>query len=143
MVQVPELRLLERSILTNGWIQPIIINPDGMIIDGFHRWRISQESAGLKARFHGLVPCVVMPLTKPQAMLLTIRINRAKGTHMAFRMSEIVRELIDTHHYDPQEISVEIGATKDEVDLLYQDGVFSRKKIKDYVYSNAWYPVEK
>lgn len=142
-VQRAELRLLERSIMTIGWVQPIIINPEGMIIDGFHRWCISQDSAELKKKYSGMVPCVVMELSKPKAMLLTIRINRAKGTHMAFRMSEIVRELIDVHHYDPEEIAIEIGGTRDEVDLLYQDGVFSAKKIKDYVYSKAWYPAEK
>ena len=33
VVFTPELKLLERSILKCGWIQPIIINPDGMVID--------------------------------------------------------------------------------------------------------------
>ena len=32
-----ELKLLELSLMTNGWIQPILINKDKTIIDGFHR----------------------------------------------------------------------------------------------------------
>jgi hypothetical protein len=58
-------------------------------------------------------------------------------------MHDIVRELVDKHDLDPQEIAQEIGATRDEVDLLYQDGVFAAKKIKDYAYSEAWVPVER
>jgi len=32
------LDLLVRSIMTNGWTQPIVCRPDYTIIDGFHRW---------------------------------------------------------------------------------------------------------
>jgi ParB-like chromosome segregation protein Spo0J len=137
-----ELRLLERSILQCGWIQPIIINPDGLVIDGFHRWRLSMDSQSIRARYAGKVPCVVMPLSVPQAMMLTVRINRAKGSHVAVRMSELVKALIDEHKCDPQEIAQNIGATLDEISLLYQDGVFAAKNIKDYRYSKAWYPKE-
>lgn len=142
VVFTPELKLLERSILKCGWIQPIIINPDGLVIDGFHRWRLSQDSAALKERYAGKVPCVVMNLSKPEAMLLTIRINRAKGTHIAVQMSEIVHELIDVHKYSREQIAENIGAGLDEIDLLYQDGVFKMKNIKDYKYSKAWYPAD-
>lgn len=142
VVFTPELKLLERSILLCGWIQPVIINPDNMIIDGFHRWSLSKDSAALNAKYGGLLPCVIMPLSKPEAMMLTIRINRAKGTHVAVQMSEIIHQLIDEHHIDPQQIAQDIGATKQEIDLLYQDGVFKMKNIKDYKYSKAWYPIE-
>ena len=54
-----------------------------------------------------------------------------------------MRELIDVHHCDPQEVAIEIGATKDEVELLYQEGVFKMKNIADYKYSQAWYPAER
>jgi len=142
VVFTPELKLLERSILKSGWIQPIIINPEGMVIDGFHRWRLSQDSAALKKKYAGKVPCVIMNLTKAESMLLTIRINRAKGSHVAIQMSEIVRELLDVHNYDPQELADNIGATLDEINLLHTDGVFKMKNIENYKYSKAWYPHE-
>jgi ParB-like chromosome segregation protein Spo0J len=44
VVHTPELRLLEKSIVSNGWIQPILVNPDGIIIDGYHRWRLALEA---------------------------------------------------------------------------------------------------
>ena len=138
----PEMSLLERSLLLTGWVQPILIAKDGTIIDGFHRTTLSRMSEALRKRYGGMVPCAVLDVTRDQAMILTIRMNRAKGSHVAVRMSKIVHELIDVHHLDPAEIAVEIGATKEEVDLLYQDDVFEAKKIASWEYSKAWYPIE-
>lgn len=137
-----ELALLEQSILSTGWMQPVLCNPDGVIIDGFHRWMLSQESAKIRAKYEGWVPCVVLHVSRAEAMMMTIRINRAKGTHAAVRMSDIVKELIDVHGCDPHEVATKIGATKDEVDLLYQDSIFVAKDMKNYKYSRAWIPKE-
>lgn len=137
-----ELALLERSILLTGWVQPVLCSRDWVIIDGFHRVQLSQHSAALRERYAGQVPCAVLNVDRATAMVLTIRMNRAKGTHVAVRMSSIVKELIDVHQFERQEIAAEIGATMDEIDLLYQDGVFAMKNIKDYRYSKAWVPGE-
>jgi hypothetical protein len=123
-------------------VQPVLIAADGTIIDGFHRSMLSRESAALKKRYGGKVPCAVLDIPRHKAMILTIRMNRAKGTHVACRMSDIVRELIDVHHCDPQEVAIEIGATKDEIDLLYQEGVFKKLDVANTPYSRAWYPAE-
>lgn len=136
----PELRLLEHSLLASGWVQPILVDREGRIIDGFHRWRLAQDSKALRRKYGGFVPVAVLDLDRPQAMLATIRMNRAKGTHVAVRMSAVVRELIDVHGMDPAEIAAGIGATRDEIDLLHQDGVFAAKKIAEHRYSKAWYP---
>ena len=40
-VSEENLKLLVQSILTNGWTLPIVVRPDGTIIDGFHRWTVS------------------------------------------------------------------------------------------------------
>ena len=40
----------------------------------------------------------------------------------------------------PEELAQDIGATKAEIELLYQEGVFKMKNIKDYKYSKAWVP---
>lgn len=137
-----ELRLLEKSILMTGWVQPILCTADGTIVDGFHRAMLSRDSKALRERYHGKVPCAVLNMSRPEAMLATIRMNRAKGTHVAVRMSEIVRELVDVHGVSPEQIASEIGATADEIALLRQDGVFKMKNIAGYAYSKAWYPKE-
>jgi hypothetical protein len=138
----PELRLLELSILRTGWVQPVLATRDGMIIDGYHRWRLAQESPRLLERYGGRLPVALLDLDEAEAMLLTVRMNRAKGSHVAVKMSELVKTLIDRHGLDRQQIAHEIGATLDEVDLLYQDGVFKARKIAEWQYSKAWYPKE-
>lgn len=139
----PELRLLESLLLTHNWLHPLLITKRELIvIDGFHRWMLARESKKLQEKFQGLVPCVELDITRPEAMMLTISINRAKGTHTAVKMSEIVHELVNEHGIDPQYIAEKIGATKAEVDLLYQDGVFKARNLEKWRYSNAWYPVE-
>jgi hypothetical protein len=72
---------------------------------------------------------------------MTIRINRAKGTHVAVEMHKIVAELIEDFGLDRKTIAAEIGGTTEEVDLLAQEGVFAAKKIHNWAYSQAWYPV--
>ncbi|ASR83888.1 hypothetical protein SEA_WALTZ_7 [Arthrobacter phage Waltz] len=137
-----ELALLEHSLLSTGWIQPVLVNPEGLVIDGFHRWRLSQDSAKVKARYGGRVPVAVIDVDRPAAMLMTIRINRAKGTHVALDMSAIVRELLEDHGYPAKTIAQEMGASMDEVNLLSQQGVFAVRDIPNHKYSQAWYPAE-
>jgi len=75
-------------------------------------------------------------------MILTVRMNRAKGSHVALKMSGMIRELIDKHGWSNTDVGKEIGASVKEIDLLYQDSVFKMKNIKNYKYSKAWYPVQ-
>lgn len=135
-----ELVLLERSLLVTGWIQPILALPDGTVIDGFHRWRLALDSKPVKKRWAGKVPVVTLNLTLPEAMLMTIRINRAKGNHQAAEMSRIVRSLLADHGYTVDMIGQEIGADRHETELLAQEGVFAQRDIKHHAYSRAWYP---
>jgi diadenosine tetraphosphate (Ap4A) HIT family hydrolase len=79
-----------------------------------------------------------MDITEAERMLLTIRINRAKGNHVAVKMHEIITELVDTHKLTFDEIMKEIGCTRQEVELLYKKGVFDALNIKEHKYSKAW-----
>lgn len=138
----PELKLLEFSILSQGWLQPILVTRERIIIDGFHRWSLARDSQPIRERWDSRVPCVLLDLTRAQAMALTVRINRAKGSHAALKMHELVCELVDKHGWTREQVALEIGATLKEVDLLRQDGVFAMKNIKNYAYSKAWVPKE-
>ena len=137
-----EMNLIERSILRTGWIQPILINSNKTIIDGFHRWTLSQVSDQLKQKYDGMVPCTVLDVTDTEAMVITVRINRAKGTHLAFRMSEYVRELVEKHKVPIEQLATDIGGTVDEVMLLMKSDVFEHKDIQNWAYSEAWGPAE-
>ena len=139
----PELRLLERSIVRQGWVQPVLISRDNTIIDGFHRWRLSLESEQLQAKYQGQIPCARLDVDRDEAMILTVRMNRAKGSHESVRMSALVKRLIDEYAWDPQQIAQEIGANRAEVDLLYQDSIFKERNIAEYRYSYAWVPEDR
>lgn len=140
-VMTPELVLLERSILTTGWVQPILVNADGQVIDGFHRWRLSQDSKALRTRYKGDVPVARLHVDEPTAMAITVRMNRAKGHHGAVQMAALAHSIIGDHGWTREQLATEIGATATEVDLLLQDGVFTAKGTADWAYSPAWYPV--
>lgn len=142
MVFTPELRLLEASILQQGWIQPVAINPQDVILDGFHRWMLSRTSEKVRARYDGQLPTVVLDLDRAQSMLFTVRINRAKGSHGALKMAELVKELVHDLGLPPQDVAAGIGATMEEVNLLLQESVFKAKNMDGYKFSEAWYPVE-
>lgn len=141
-VFAPELKLLELSILRQGWMQPILCSRDGVIIDGFHRTELSRQSEELRARYGGFVPCVVLDLSEAEAMCLTVRINRAKGSHSAIRMSAIVKDLIDRLGMTPELAGREMGMHSSEVDVLYQDSIFAMKKTADYRFAKAWTPAQ-
>ncbi|QFG05750.1 ParB-like nuclease domain protein [Bacillus phage 035JT001] len=145
VVMNQELKLLEFSIVKNGWIQPILVNQEAgqtgfTIIDGFHRYTLAKQSKTLRERDKGKAPCVIMRLPEAERMLLTIRINRAKGTHVSYRMSDIIKKLINEYNLDPKYIGQSIGATKAEIDLLMMEDVFKKLDIQNHKYSKAWYP---
>ncbi|MCQ9290690.1 ParB N-terminal domain-containing protein [Staphylococcus hyicus] len=136
-----EMNLLKFSLLKQGWIQPILVTQSYEIIDGFHRATLAKQDKQVKDMTNGLVPVVIMDLTEPQRMLLTIRINRAKGSHIAVKMSDIIKTLVRDYGMSLDTIKKEIGATKDEVELLLMDNVFKQKGINEQTkYSKAWIP---
>lgn len=138
----PELRLLELNLLTIGWVQPILANTNLLVIDGFHRWRLSQDSKQITARWGGKVPVAVLEMDDDEAMALTVRMNRAKGTHTAIHMHKLVARLLHEHSWTRERVSKAIGATLKEVDVLAKEGVFAMKDIANWAYSKAWYPIE-
>lgn len=142
VVFTQELNLLEESILTMGWIFPIIVNRNYVIIDGFHRWMLSTTSQKIRERDAEEVPCVVVDIDDREAMMMTVRMNRAKGTHIAFRMSDLVQDLIDNYGVTPEECIQKMGMTPSEVVLLHDGSLLKHHKLEGYKYSNAWIPVE-
>ncbi|MCU0439329.1 MAG: ParB N-terminal domain-containing protein [Raineya sp.] len=126
-----ELELLELSIIQTGWVQPLLVTKDLVIIDGFNRATISRVNAWK-------VPACVLDISESERMLLTIRINRAKGSHVAFKMSEVIKKLINEFGLEKSYVARSIGASLKEIDLLLEDDVFTRLNIKDHKYSKAW-----
>lgn len=141
VVFTKEKELLKFSIIKNGWIQPILTTEENIIIDGFHRATLAKTDKEVKELTNGKVPVVRMKLSEPERMLLTIRINRAKGSHIAVKMGDIIKKLINNYGISKKEIMEQIGATKDEIELLMLDNVFKKYEFnEESEYSKAWVP---
>lgn len=138
-----ELKLLELSLLKQGWIQPVLACKEDdkyVIIDGYHRWWLTKNKQQCREMTDGMVPCAVLELSIPERMLLTVRINRAKGSHIACKMHELISSVVNEYQYSIADVCSAIGATKDEVDLLLKENVFKKLDIENHEYSKAWYP---
>jgi len=135
-----ELKLLKISIMEDGWTQPIVINPDNTIVDGFHRWTVSGHKE-IHSLTDGKVPTVmVTPKDKSQQQMATIRHNRARGTHGVLEMSNIVTEMVE-NGLEGSEIMKRLGMEKEEVTrLLFKAGIPKSEVFKDKEFSKAWKP---
>lgn len=155
----PELKLIKLSLLSQGWIQPVLVAREEIpgafedvkggdepsqpktrlvIIDGFHRSSLTKVDPELRALTGGKVPCAVLDLSIPERMLLTVRINRAKGSHVAVKMHDLVSRLVSEHGLPKEEIAKKIGATVAEVELLLTENVFKKLDIENHEFSKAW-----
>lgn len=119
-VAPPEMKLLELSIASDGYTQPIVTweREDGLfeVVDGFHRHLV-----GKKLGFSHL-PIVVINKDREGSndrVAATIRHNRARGKHKIDAMSEIVRDL-SRRNWSEEKIASELGMDSDEVLRLKQ-----------------------
>lgn len=141
-VAPPEMKLLELSILEDGYTQPIVTwrNEEKLeVVDGFHRNKVGKECKEITERIHGYLPVVVANenrTEKGDRIASTIRHNRARGKHMVNAMSEIVIEL-KNRNWKNERISKELGMDEDEILRLMQitglQGLF-----KDEDFSRSW-----
>lgn len=114
VVSDSNLRLLTQSILANGWTLPIVVRPDGVIIDGFHRWTVAGQEP-LKSKLGGKVPVVIVEHEDESADIFgTITHNRAKGTHQLAPMKSIIKKLLASGK-TVKEIGRELGMKPEEV----------------------------
>jgi ParB-like chromosome segregation protein Spo0J len=139
-VAPPELKLLKISILEDGWTQPIVINSDNSIVDGFHRWTVSGHKE-IFSLTDGLVPVVTLSQkTQSDKQMATIRHNRARGTHGVLEMSNIVVDLVNDG-LQGEEIMKRLGMEKEEVvRLLYKNGIPKSQVFTELEFSKSWTP---
>jgi ParB-like chromosome segregation protein Spo0J len=134
-VATPEMKLLELSILEDGYTQPIVTYYDAeqdkyIIVDGFHRYTV-----GKKLQLKEL-PIVVIDKPIEDRIASTIRHNRARGTHQIDSMQEIMKILIDSGKSDNW-ISKHLGMDKDEVLRLKQLTGLA-ELFKNHEFSRSW-----
>lgn len=141
-VAPPEMKLLEISIVNDGYTQPIVTftgKENIEVVDGFHRNRVGKESEIVQERIKGFLPIVSIrkeQSSKNDRIASTIRHNRARGKHIVDAMSEIVIEL-KNRNWKNDRIARELGMDEDEILRLCQitglEGLFS-----DDDFSRSW-----
>jgi len=141
-VAPPEMKLLEHSINSDGYTQPIVSMPHDdkyEVVDGFHRHRVGKESELVSNKIYGYLPIVKINserMDKNDRMAATIRHNRARGEHRVDSMADIVVEL-KRRFWSDEKISKELGMEPDEVLRLTQvTGLASLFADKEF--SEAW-----
>lgn len=142
-VASPEMRLLQLSIMQDGYTQPIVAWPvaEGVheVIDGFHRNRVGREVGAVKKRTMGRLPISVINserTSKEDRIAATIRHNRARGKHSVDAMSDIVVDLA-RRNWSNEKIATELGMEPDEVLRLRQVSGLA-DLFADCEFSEAW-----
>jgi len=135
-VAPPEMKLLEVSIKTDGYTQPIVVwkTEEGYeVVDGFHRHLVGKK-LGMSH-----LPVVVLNdenTSREERIAATIRHNRARGKHQVKAMSDIVVEL-SRRNWSDERIGKELGMEPDEVLRLKQITGLA-ELFADGDFSEAW-----
>ncbi len=141
-VAPPEMKLLEVSILEDGYTQPIVAWRTGEtfeVIDGFHRNRVARESKVIGERVHGYLPLAIINSEREDRgdrIASTIRHNRARGKHKVEAMSDIVVEL-KRRNWSDERIAKNLGMDQDEILRLCQITGLS-DLFSDSEFSKSW-----
>lgn len=139
----PDLRLLADSIRDYGIISPIVVQKKTLhIIDGYHRWLVCGNDKSLQRSFGGQVPVAVVDIDTVDAMVMHIRLNRAKGQLVARYMSSVVRDIAASKKYSLQEMEELFNMNMLELDLMLDGSLLKMRKVKEHTYSKAWVPIE-
>lgn len=145
-VAAPEMALLERSIVVDGYTQPVVTWLDGdrrETVDGFHRREVGRGCEAVRKTTLGYLPVTTVgdgSTKRGDRMASTIRHNRARGRHQVTGMCEIVRDLAKRNWTD-KKIGRELGMEPDEVLRLKQISGLA-ELFADRDFSEAWEPVD-
>lgn len=140
-VASPEMKLLELSIMEDGYTQPVVTFYDKekdkyIIVDGFHRYSVLLNNKKIYERENGKLPVVVIDKDLGERIASTIRHNRARGSHDIDLMSNIITELHNLGRTD-EWIAKHLGMDADEVLRLKQITGLA-ELFKDRAFSEAW-----
>lgn len=120
----PEQYLLIKSILEDGYTQPVVCYYLSDIdryelVDGFHRYLAMKMNSEIYEREDGCLPVSIIDKPLNKRMASTVRHNRAKGTHSIDLMVDIVKQLTEAGLSDNW-IKQNIGMEDDELLRLKQ-----------------------
>lgn len=139
-VAIPEMDLLEQSILQDGVTMTVVTCKDNnrnkwVIVDGFHRHKVLKERFSRK-----YIPCSEIDSGIADRMASTVRHNRARGKHTVELMASLLKSMIGLGWKDDK-IAKHIGVSEEELLRLKQiTGV--AKLLAASEYSQSWGPID-
>jgi|TARA_R100001530_G_scaffold62534_1_gene45008 ParB/RepB/Spo0J family partition protein len=78
---------LVKEIKRSGFLQPVLLNQNKIIIDGEHRW-LAAKQCELKE-----IPAVLIELSDSDAKITTINMNKIKGELNPHKFAELLSDL--------------------------------------------------
>lgn len=138
----PDMDLLRESMLDFGWISPVVVRAKSLeIIDGVHRWVIAGEHDFQRKRGKE-IPVLFIDCDEIDAMIMHVRLNRARGQIFAKHLSRLLKKVVLSDKYSPEDLARILIMSPDELDLMLAGGLLKQRKIPQHQYSRAWVPVE-
>ncbi len=108
-----ELEKLKNSLKEFGFVQPAVINKDGVIIGGHQRIKAAKE-LGIKE-----VPCAVLDIDKKKEKILNLALNKISGEWDEDKLKKIFEQLqSDTSGAEDILLT---GFDSTEIDLLFRE----------------------
>ena len=126
-----EHEMLLRSIVDNGFTQPVIVTHDGVIVDGEHRWKAAQ-ALGMTS-----LPVVVVDMTQEQMRIATLSHNKARGSHDLQLEVQVLRDLESLGALSWAQDSLMIS--DEEIQKLLSD-IPAPESLMSEDFSTAWEP---
>lgn len=109
-----KFKSLIRSIKERKFLVPIVINKDGVVVDGEHRYLACKE-CNLES-----VPVIKVDMTVDEMKLSTLGLNGIRGENIPLEFAKLLQDL--NQRYSLEEISEFIGFRaediKDKLELL-------------------------
>lgn len=103
---------LDYSIDKFGFLQPLVINQDGIIVDGFHRYDVLREKGIEQVRVSR-----VFTKNEEELKLLSQALNKIRGQH---NLKRDISEMEILMGYNPDELQSLLGFDETGLDLMRQ-----------------------
>jgi len=138
----PEFKLLELSILEDGFTMPIVCyhnKKDDMyeIVDGLHRFLIAKNNKTINQREKNSIPVSIIEKPLKNRFASSIRHNRARGENLLELMQNFIYKSIENNKIDDNWMMKNYGLDKDELLRLKQlTGI--KELFKDKDFSKTW-----
>lgn len=138
----PDERLLADSLTVHGWLMPLVVTRDGLVVDGNQRLRMVLSDPKVAAALPDKIPVNVVEVDEVDAMLMHMRLNRGRGLVVAKRVSGLLNEVLAAGRYERQEVRKMLCMTPEEFEVLCDAVYVKLKAVSQHQYSRAWIPIE-